>query len=69
MNAKKRTCGSCFAFPPNLNDEAYCDFCEFHCRASGLTVKADTSACGMFDIDPKQKGEPKEQGEGGKDAD
>ena len=68
MNAKKRTCGSCFAFPPNLNDEAYCDFREFHCRASGLTVKAGTSACGMFDVDPKQKGEPKEQGEGDKYA-
>ena len=56
MNAAKQTCGACFAFPPNLNDEAYCDFCEFHCRASGLTVKADTGACGMFCIDPKQEG-------------
>ena len=56
MNAAKQTCGACFAFPPNLNDEAYCDFCEFHCRASGLVVKADTSACVMFCIDPKQEG-------------
>lgn len=69
MNAEKRTCGACLAFPPNLNDEAYCDFCEFYCRASGLTVKADTSACGMFGVDPKQEGEPKEQGEGGNNAD
>lgn len=68
MNAEKQTCGACFAFPPNINDEAYCDFREFYCRASGLVVKADTSACGVFAVDPKQEGEFKEKGEGGADG-
>ena len=49
------TCGQCSAFPPNLYDEAYCDFTKHYCRAVGQIVKGDTSACGMFATDPRQK--------------
>lgn len=51
------TCGQCAAFPPNLYDEAYCDFNTYYCRAIGQMVKGDTSACGMFAKDKPERGD------------